>query len=172
MLTKDQKKELVQNLKDKFKENKLAVFCNFEGISVEKQRELKRQFKENEGEIFVIKRRLLEKTLSEEKIKFPEISGSIMLGISKDEVLPAKIIDKFPLQKKEKLDFVGGILNEKGKITFLIKEEIENIAKLPSKEDLLAKLVGTIKAPLSNLNFVLKENIQKLTYILSQIQNE
>lgn len=66
MLTKDQKKEIVKSLRGKFKKNKLAVFCNFEGISVEKQRELKKQFKENKGEIFVVKRRLLSRALSEE----------------------------------------------------------------------------------------------------------
>ncbi len=169
MLTKKQKKEVVKKIKEKLRENKLAVFCNFESLSVEKQRELKKQFKAQAGEIFVTKRRLLKKALSEEGLEIPEIKGSLVIGISKDEVLPAKIIDKFPKTKKEKLEFVGGVLREDKKYVFLSKEEIEEIAKLPSREELLAKLVGVIRAPLSNLNFVLKENLRKLTYILANI---
>jgi large subunit ribosomal protein L10 len=170
MLAKEQKKEIVKNLREKLRKNKLAVFCNFEGISVDKQRDLKRQFKENKGEIFVVKRRLLSKALSEEKLDPPEIVGPVMLGLGPDEALPAKIIDKFLLEKKEKLEFIGGILNEDKKYNLLGKEEVENIAKLPSKEELLAKLVSVVQAPLANLNFVLKGNIQKLTYILTNIQ--
>ncbi|MDD5551878.1 MAG: 50S ribosomal protein L10 [Candidatus Pacebacteria bacterium] len=172
MLNKDQKKEIVKNLRKKFKENKLAVFCNFEGITVIKQRDLKKQFKESDGEVFVIKKNLLKKALLEENLKFPEINGSIIIGIGKDETLPAKIIDKLPLEKKERIDFIGGILNDEGKIIFLEKDEIESIAKLPSREEILAKLVSVIRAPISNLNFVLKANIQKLTYILANIKSE
>lgn len=169
MLTKDQKKEVVKKLREKFKENKLAVFCNFEGLSVEKQRELKKQFKKNKGSLFVVKRRLLQRALTEEKIEVPEIKGSLIVGIGKDEALPAKIIDTFPKEKKEKIDFVGGILKEGEKYIFLSKKEVENIAKLPSREELLAMFVGTIKTLFSNLNFILNENQRKLTYILTNI---
>lgn len=172
MLNKEQKKEVVKKTRKEFKENKLAVFCNFEGITVTKQRDLKKQFKENHGKVFVIKKNLLKKALLEENLKFPEINGSIIVGIGKDETLPAKIIDKFPLDKKEKIEFIGGLLNDEEKIVFLEKNEIESIAKLPSREEILAKLVTVIRAPISNLNFVLKANIQKLTYILANIKSE
>ncbi len=172
MLTKEQKKEIVKKLIEKFKENRFAVFCNFEALSFEKQRELKKIFKENSSEIFVVKKSLLEKALEKEGVDFPNLTGSIILGIGKDEVLPAKLILKFPKEKKEKLEFVGGLLNENGKLVFLSKEEIQTIAKLPSKEELVARLIGVLKAPISNFNFVLQANIKKLFYILSQVSNE
>lgn len=172
MLTKNQKKEIVKKIREKLKKNKLAVFCNFEGLSVGKQRELKKQLKGNEGELFVVKRRLLQKALSEEKIETPEIKGSVIIGASKDEVLSAKIIDSFPKEKKEKIEFMGGLLRQEEKYVLLSKEEVEEIAKLPSKEELLAKLVNVIRAPISNLNFVLKGNLQKLTYVLANIKSE
>lgn len=172
MLTKEQKKEFVKKLKEKFDNNKLAVFCNFEGISVTRQRGLKKQFKENDGQLFVAKRRLLQKALLEEKVEMSDIAGSIMIGLTPDEVLPAKIINAFKLEKKEKIEFVGGILKGDDKFAFLTKEEVEEIAKLPSREEILARLVGVLKAPLSNLSFVLNENMRKLAYILANISSE
>jgi large subunit ribosomal protein L10 len=170
MLTKDQKKEVVKNLREKLAKNKLGVFCNFEGLSVEKQRQLKKEFKQAGGELFVVKRRLLKKALEEEKVNVPEITGSIMVGLADDEILPAKIINSFPKDKKEKIEFVGGVANEKNAFTFLSIDDVKDIATLPSREELLAKLIGTIRAPIANLNYVLIGNIQKLAYIFSNIK--
>ena len=102
MLKKAQKRELVKEIEKKLRENKLAVFCNFEGLSMEKQRELKKQLKnEARADVFVVKRRLLQKALSEEKIDFPEISGSVIAIFSNDEILPAKIIFNFKKEGKK-----------------------------------------------------------------------
>ena len=170
MLTKKQKEEVVKNLQEKLKKNQLAIFCNFEGIPVENQRKLKREFKKIGGELFVTKRRLLNKALNEEKIDFPEIVGAVMMGMAKDETLPAKIISKFPKKKNQKLEFIGGIIQEDKKYRILNKEEVEEIAKLLSREELLSKLVGILRAPIANLNFVLQGNLQKLVYVLSNIK--
>jgi large subunit ribosomal protein L10 len=172
MLTKEQKKEIVEKLRKKLKVNKLAVFCNFEALSFERQKLLKNQFKKENCEIFVIKKSLLEKALEKEGLDFPKIVGSIMIGIGNDEVLPAKIIEKFPKEKKEKIEFVGGVINENEKLVYLSKEEVKEIAKLPSKEELLAKLIGSLKAPVANLVFVLSGNLRKISYVLSQVSNQ
>lgn len=171
MLTKKQKEEIIKNLRGKLKENQLAVFCNFEGIPVDGQMKLKKEFKKIGGELSVIKRRLLIKALGEEKIDFPEIVGAIMIGLAKDETLPAKIISNFPKKKGQKLEFVGGVARENGKYRILEREEVKEIADLPSREELLSRLVGTLKAPIANLNFVLRGNLQKLVYILSEAKN-
>lgn len=171
MLTKEQKKEVVKNLREKLRKNKLAVFCNFEKISVSRQRNLKAKFEEIKGEVFVVKRRLLKRALDEEKIDFPEIFGPIMMGISQDEILPARILKSFP-EKKEKIDLIGGILKENKKYTILNKKEIEEIAKLPTREEILVKFIRVLQAPISNIYFVLNGNMQKLSYILTNIHEQ
>lgn len=171
MLTRKQKEEVIKNLRGKLKENQLAVFCNFEGIPVDGQRKLKKEFKKIGGEMSVIKRRLLGRALNEEKIDFPEIVGAVMVGMAKDETLPAKIISKFLKKKGQKLKFVGGVARENEEYRILSKEEVKEIADLPSREELLSKLVGTLQAPIANLNFVLQENLRKLVYILSEVKN-
>ena len=172
MLTKKDKVEIVKNLKKELKDNKLAAFCNFEGISVAKQRELKKKFKEIDGRLFVVKRRLVQKVLFDEKVEAPEINGPLMVGLAKDEVLPAKIMFGFKAKKKEKLDFAGGIAIDDNEIKFLSKEEMEDLARLPSKEELRSRLVGLLQAPIAGFQHVLKGNIQKLTYVLANIKSE
>lgn len=178
MLTKEQKIEVVKNLKQKLRDNKLVVFCNFEGVPVENQRKLRKAFKKDGGEIFVIKKRLVERMLLEEKIEFPKITGSVIVGFSKDEILSAKIFYNFITlirndfaRTKEKVEFIGGVLKEDEGYKVLNKEEIKEIAQLPSKEEILARLVGTLKAPITNLQSVLKGNLQKLVYIFANIQD-
>lgn len=172
MLKKAQKKEIVKKLQKKFRDNKLAVFCSFEGIAVDKQRKLKKEFKKNNGEMFVMKRRLLQKALSEEKINFPEITGSVMIGLMKDEIMPAKIAYTFfkseLISKKEKMDFIGGVLREGEGYNILHKTDLIEFAGLSSKEDLLAKAVGAIAAPVSNFLSVLQGNIKGLIYVLTK----
>ena len=173
MLTREQKKQIVRDLREKFRAKRVAVFCNFKGISAQKQRELRRKIKENKGEIFVTKRRLLQRALKEEKIEFPEITGSVMIGVSDDEILLPKILYNFSKKKldskKENLNFIGGISKQDEKYRILSEKELEELAKLPSREELLQKLIWALRAPISNLEFVLKGNFQKLVYILSEI---
>lgn len=169
MLTKEQKKEVVKNLREKLKKSKLVVFCNFEKIPVVRQIELKEKFSEIGGKVLVVKKRLLQRALKEEKINFPEIFGPVMMGVSGDEILPAKIFSSFP-KGKEKIDFIGGVMQDKKKYTVFEKEDLEELAKIPSKEELLARLLGVFQSPISNLKYILEGNLQKLSYILANIQ--
>lgn len=175
MLTKQQKIELVQKLREKLKESTLTVVCNFESLSVERQKDLKKKIKNEGGEALVVKRRLFQRALSEEKINFPEITGPVIILFGKDEVLPAKVVYQFSktLTKKEKLEFIGGVNKKEGKsgdkqYFVLSKEELIEIASLPSREELLGRLIGTISAPLSNFVNVLQGNIKGLIQVLAK----
>lgn len=172
MLKKAQKRELVKEIEKKLRENKLAVFCNFEGLSMEKQRELKKQLKnEARADVFVVKRRLLQKALSEEKIDFPEISGSVIAIFSNDEILPAKIIFNFKKEgKKERLEFIGGLLKDQFGYKILSSNELKELAVLPTKEEILTSVVNILKAPMVKLNYALKGNLQKLVYIFANVR--
>jgi len=169
MLTKEEKRQFVKELIKKIKRNKLVVFCNFERISSGRQRELKKEFQKMGGEIFVAKRRLLQKALEKESIQFPEITGPTIIGLTPEEILPAKILKFFP-KKKEKLEFIGGILKEEGRYTVLAKEELKELAILPTKEELLSNITRVLQAPIYNFYSVLNGNIKKLGYILANIR--
>ena len=61
---------------------------------------------------------------------------------------------------------VGGVLERK----FLSQQEVVNLSKLPSKDELIAKVVGSIRAPLAGLVNVLQGNIRGLVQVLNQIK--
>jgi large subunit ribosomal protein L10 len=93
------------------------------------------------------------------------MEGQIAISISQaDEVAPAKIIAKFA-NGKETLKIMGGILGTKS----MSVAEVNALSVLPSKEELLAKLVGTINAPVSGFVNVLAGNLRGLVQVLKSV---
>ena len=69
-------------------------------------------------------------------------------------------------EKNENLKILGGFLENE----FRSREEVVVLAKIPSKQELLAKVIGSIKAPISGFANVLQGNIKGLVYLLSNIK--
>jgi large subunit ribosomal protein L10 len=91
---------------------------------------------------------------------------AIAFGIE-DVVSPAKILDEFA-EDHEVLEIKGGYLN--GQV--ISKEKVESLAKIPSREELLAKAFSSMKAPISGLVNVLSGNMRNLVSVLSQIKDQ
>jgi len=111
----------------------------------------------------VIKKTLINIALKDAGVNMnvKEMEGQIALAISQeDEVMAAKIVAK-AAKANENLKIVGGILGKDA----LSKEEIIALSKLPSKEELLAKFVGTINAPVSGFVNVLAGNLRGLVNV-------
>ena len=83
-----------------------------------------------------------------------------------DEVASAKTIGEFA-KTHEALKPVGGILEKK----FIDAAKVITLSKLPSRNELLAKLLGSIKSPVSGLVNVLSGNLRNLVYVLNAIKN-
>jgi len=169
MLTKKQKEIFIKNFREKLKDYNLVVFCNFHGLKIEDQQKLQKEFKKNHGEIFVAKNTLIKKALEQENIGMPEITGQTIVGLSIDEILAAKIFKIFQKEKKDIINYSFGLSKTEKGWSVINKEVIEELASVPSKEELLTRLVNVLKAPMVNLNYVLKGNFKKLVYILSNI---
>jgi len=93
------------------------------------------------------------------------MEGQIAVAVSSgDEVEASKIIAKMA-KVNENLKISGGILGKK----ILSREEVMALSKLPSKEELLAKLVGTLNAPVSGFVNVLAGNLRGLVQVLKSI---
>ena len=89
--------------------------------------------------------------------------GPTAIGSSKDPVMAAKVLVDFA-KENEKLVIIGGGLNEKP----LSKKDVEALAKLPSLDDLRAKLVGLLQAPASKLARLTKEPATKVLRTISE----
>lgn len=167
MQTRNQKKELVKNLTEKVKKSKSVVFTDFKGVKVKDLTELKKELRKEGVDFKVLKKTLINIAFKEAgmEINTKEMEGQVAVSTSsKDEVAPAKIIDSFS-KKIENLKILGGVLENK----VMSREEVNALAKLPSKEELLGKLVGTIQAPISGFVNVCAGNIRGLVQVLKGI---
>ena len=176
--TRAQKKEIIQNLKDKIKQSKSVIFTNFKGLGVKENEDLRNKLKAENSEYFVAKKTLIDLAFKDLKIDGfapKELEGQVAAVFGyEDEVVPAKIVDEFKKGNKDKIEFLGGILDlsaEKAEGKFLGIQEVEELAKLPSKPELYAKVVGSINAPVSGLVNVLAGNLRGLVYTLNAIKD-
>ncbi|TAK95406.1 50S ribosomal protein L10 [Patescibacteria group bacterium] len=167
MLTKDQKKKIVVELTEQVKKAKALVFVDYKGVSVKDISELKRELRKEGVLMKVTRKTLFDIALRESGIELStkQMEGQVAMTVSEqDEVAPAKILAKFS-KGNDKLKILGGVLEAK----VLSAEDVKALAKLPSKDEMLAKLVGTINAPVSGFVNVLAGNLRGLVQVLKAV---
>lgn len=167
MLTRKNKEKIVKDLTEKVKDSKSVVFTDFKGVKVKDLTELKKELRK-EGIDFKVSRKTLINIAFKEagiEINTKDMEGQVAVSTSSnDEVAPAKIINNFS-KKNENLKILGGVLEKK----MMSIEQIKSLAILPSKEELLGKLVGTIQAPISGFVNVCAGNIRGLVQVIKGI---
>lgn len=163
------KKKIIEDLKKEISKAKIIIFADYYHLSVKKMEELKKRLKKKDGKYVVVKKNLLRIALKEiglENINLEELKGGISLAFhDQDEILPAKILNQFSKEHKE-LRIQGGILEKK----FIDPAEIAELAKLPEKEELIAKLIYLAKVPLLGFLRVLEGNLKSFIYLLKVIK--
>lgn len=170
--SKIQKQEILRNLTERIKKSKSIIFTGFNALGVKDNEALRSKLRAENGEYYVAKKTLLERALKEQGITNLEtktLDGKIAAVFSYgDEVASAKVVDIFRKDKEDKIFFLGGILEG----NLLSKSEVESLAKLPSKQELYAKLVGSLNAPVSGFVNVLAGNLRGLVTVLKAIEEK
>ncbi len=171
MLTRNQKHELVKELAEKIKGAKSAVFVDFKGLKVKDATELKKSLRAAGVEYMVVRKTLIDIALKNAGIEGANIAkmdGQIALSLSNtDEVSGAKIIDTFA-KTNENVKMLGGVLGTQ----LMDAAEVKALAKIPSKEQLLGQLVGTLNAPISGFVNVLAGNLRGLVQVLNAVKEQ
>ena len=157
-ITREKKESLVADLAAKLAGAKSVVFTDYRGLTVEEIDEVRNQLRKQGIEFKVIKNTLFKLAAKQAGI---EISTDVTSGhpvaiafAGTDEVAPAKITYTYS-KKNEKFAIVGGILEGKEISDIMVK----SLASLPSREELYAKIVGSLASPLSGMVNVLSGNI-------------
>lgn len=169
MLTKSQKEQIIQEIKEKLSNSKVVITADFRGLSVKEMDELKKEIREIGGSVQVIKKTLMNIALKEQNTDFDlkKFTGPLVFVFGPEETGVPKKIWNF-IKKSENLKIQGGLL-EKEKID---AAQIEALAKMPSREELLAKLVGTIQAPVSGFVYALSGTIGSLVNVLKAVSDK
>ncbi len=145
----EQKKEAVAALIEKLKTAQAGVLVDYRGLTVSEDTELRSKLREAGVEYKVVKNTLTR--FAAKEVGFEELdevlNGPTSLAISfEDPVAPAKVISDFAKQN-ENLTIKAGFLD--GKVISL--DEIKTLASTPSRDTLIAKIMGSLNAPVSNL---------------------
>jgi large subunit ribosomal protein L10 len=169
MLTKKQKQEIINELADKIKRQKSLIFTDAKGVRVKEIQLIRRELKKLEAEYRVAKKSLMKLALKKEgkEMDLSQFSGSLASSFGyKDPISLIKVLTKLA-KTNDKFKILGGMVE--GKVLSVL--EIKELSKIPSKEILLAKLIGSIKSPISGFVNVLQGNMRNLVGVLSAIKN-
>ncbi len=170
MLTRAQKEELVKNLREKFGKAQAVFVTSFHGLTVAESNELRKSLREAGAEYRVVKNTLLriasKGTSAEPIVDFIEGPTGIAIAYE-DPVSVAKILTKFA-EEHEALKLRGGALQGKP----VDAKGIESLSKLPSREVLLAQLLGLLQAPPARLVQLLANVLRTFLYVLKAIEEK
>jgi large subunit ribosomal protein L10 len=166
--SKQSKEESMQSLIDGLKTAKSAVFANFQGLKVSESEELRAKCIEQNITYIASKKTLLKRALKDLELdvdtKAFEGGVAVVLG-NEDEVAPAQVIANFA-KAHEIVKLFGGVLEGK----YIDSAKVVELSKLPGKQELYAKLVGTMNAPVSGFVNVLAGNLRGLVTVLDAIK--
>lgn len=166
--SKQSKEASIVKLVDGIKTAKSAVFANFQGLKVSESEELRAKCIEQDITYVASKKTLLRRALKDLNldvdIKSFEGGVAVILG-NQDEVAPAQTLARFA-KDHELVKLFGGVLEGK----FIDSTRVLELSKLPSKQELYAKLVGTMNAPVSGFVNVLAGNLRGLVTVLDAIK--
>ena len=167
--TRAQKEEAVASLAAAFEGSKLAVLTDYRGLDVPGIDALRAKLREA-GIPYTVAKNTIAKIAIAQTSRKPEdtavFAGPVAIAFGQDEVEAAKIVCEFA-KTNDALEVLGAI-DEAGNV--LSAEAVLALSKLPSREQLIAQVVGTIAAPLSGFVRVLNGNISGLVYVLKAIE--
>ena len=143
------KQEEVSKLAEKIKNAKVVILTDYRGITVQDVTELRADFRKSNSEYTVIKNNIIRRALAECKIEGLDdvlVGPTAILMDNNDYLAPAKTLYNYT-KKNDSYKIKGAILE--GKVISV--EEIIELAKLPSREELLSKLAGSLLGTISKL---------------------
>lgn len=168
VMTREEKTQLIDELSERFKHTRGVVFTDYRGITMKDSQDLRSKLREAGIDYKVIKTSLLRIVLERAKLSVPDevLAKPLAIAMSdEDEVTPAKLTVS-AAKELEPLQILGGMVNNQ----FVDELTIKRLAALPGREELYAKVVGSMASPLTSMVGVLQGNIRGLVSVLSQRQ--
>ena len=166
----EEKKLIVEEIKQDLEKSMLVVFTDYRGLKVDEMTELRDKLRVPGVEVKVLKNTMLRFALEQSgnKDMADLINGpNAAIFSQNDPVTPAKVLFEF-VKTHKNLEIKSGLLE--GQV--LSPDKIKNLADLPSREVLVAIVLGTMQAPITSFVRVLNANITGLARALDQIREQ
>lgn len=151
----ESKKAVVETLTGKIQDATSVVFVDYKGITVAQDTELRKQFREAGVEYSVVKNTLTNFAAKNAGYDFSKVLNgtTAMASTTGDPIAPARIVCEFAKKNKNVLSIKGGIVEG----SVLSVDQLNGFGELPSKNALVAQVLGTFLAPISSLACVLDQ---------------
>lgn len=168
-MNKEEKVRELQSLAERVKKAQVMIFADYRGLKVSEVTELRSKLRQGDSSFKVVKNRLFKRVLKEQGLGLLEkyFTGPTGLASSEvDPVGPAKMLVDFA-KSHERFELKGGYLEGRD----LSPADIQALAKMPSREELLSRMLGSLNAPATNMAGVLAAVPRKLLYALNAIKD-
>ena len=162
-----QKEKLVEELAQIFESSGVVVVSHYAGLTVAEMQDLRARMREAGGSVRVAKNRLAKIALEGKPCESVGslLTGMTVLSYSEDPVAAAKVAEAYA-KDNDKFVILGGAMGE----TFLDPAGVKAVASMPSREELIASIVGCIGAPASNIAGAIGAPASNIASILSTIE--
>jgi large subunit ribosomal protein L10 len=168
---KEQKAEQVDLLTEKLKNAKVAVLTDYRGLTVSQMQELRGKLRTGDVEYRVVKNTLARRAAEAAGVPAlqKELEGPVAIAFGYDDLsLPSRLINEFVRATRLKLDVKGGLVE--GRV--FSPDQVKQLADLPSRETLLAQLLGTLQSPVAQLVGIMQTPLQQLLGVLDAYNNK
>jgi len=168
---KEQKVQQVEVLTEKLQRAKVAVLTDYRGLTVSQMQDLRGKLRTGNVEYRVVKNTLARRAA--DAAGYPalesELKGPIAIAFGYEDLsLPPRLINEFVRTTRLKLEVVGGLVE--GRV--FNREQVRQLADLPSREVLLAQLLGTLQSPVGQLVGIMQTPLQQLVGVLEAYKSK
>jgi len=168
---KEQKAEQVELLTEKLRKAKVALLTDYRGLTVTQLQELRGKLRTGDVEYRVVKNTLARRAADAAGVADlkAELEGPVAIAFGYDDLsLPSKLINEFVRTTRLKLDVKGGLVE--GRV--FSPDQVKQLADLPSRDSLLAQLLGTLQSPVAQLVGIMQTPVQQLLGVLDAYKSK
>lgn len=166
----ENKKKIVQEIKEKIENSKSVVLVDYRGLDVAEVSELRKKYREAGVDYKVYKNTMMRFAFKEAGYEdfIENLTGPNGIAFSiEDAIGAAKVSDEFA-KNNDKLEIKAGIVD--GNVIGI--DQIKELANIPPREVLIAKVLGSLNSPITGFANVLQGNIRNLVYALDAIKEK
>jgi len=144
-MKRNEKEQLVTELRDKIKGASAVYYTDFSGLNVKRMTELRRRLRRAGVEYVVIKNTLALRAVNESGLAGTRLRGPTGIVVGSDPVAAAKVLSDFAKENEQRPEVKGGMLDGQA----IQPAQVQKLASLPSREQLLAELGAGFMSPMA-----------------------
>jgi large subunit ribosomal protein L10 len=165
-----EKAALVTQLSDRLKGANAVYVTDFVGLNVKAMTTLRAQLRAQGSQYLVVKNTLVERALAD--LDLPDISAHFrgptgLVIVDDDPIGPAKVLADFAKDHDQRPAIKAGIVEQRT----VAAEDVQRLAKLPGREELLAELAGAMESPMAQLAFALQAKLNEMAGLIEALRD-